>query len=725
MATSKGKSDVKRQNSKKRNLSQNQVTSEKKVKDSEEIVIVYDSSKDPRPPRNGKGNKPNNNKKAEKPNTKSETVNRQKPQNTEKVDKAQTKAGKPKSQKTPSNDQRKTIRSSYAFVDMQTTLKWCMGDAKLLASDQEGFVKKNSFQYYLIVNVWLILVGELCNKEAQAELLFSLKRDGVITTIQNASRMLDNCRCRMRGDDVQPYVPFPSIAFCEDIRIISEVLAFPKRFSPIGCDLRDQKAIREFYNVNKNCRVYGRSNGIKWLEERLKEKLAIMLKGFTKAYKAYSNRVYFSSGVCADAKYVSDKVKAYIAGNPDHEFYGFRFKTEDYKSGTKNAILGMKYSFHGIERDPRLPVFTCQPTCVPKNYKTPRIICPEPAFAASNKQGILRAMRDCLANAPAGMQIFDDSAQWHNQMLAFLGARDGNYATVDKSSASDSISAALMARVLPDDVWNAIWPFYISWFDSGNGNYIHKDMFASSGDPICFFSEGCLFSALEMVAEDLVDTFEGKRFSAKKAYTGRVFGDDIATETRVYQTYCDLAELLGFVVNREKSYGSGPFRESCGEDYYFGMNVSARYWPRREIELGKPESIESIISLQHRLYNCVNVRLFLTDVVVSLIPDMTFSCPGDACDDLWGPISEVPTVSCPVEGTVTGEYALREVHYMLQSRPVSGDNELVQLYRYYTFLAEGPLYDDKLSKLLNVSSPRSRNGEFGKPVLTFRRKRKS
>lgn len=725
MATSKGKSDVKRQNSKQRNSSQNQVTSEKKVKDSEEIVIVNDSSKSPKPPRNGKGNKPNKSKEAGKPNTKSEEVNKQKPQNTEKVDKAQTKSGKPKSQKTPSNDQRKTIKSSYAFVDMQTTSKWCMSDAKLLASDQEGFVKKNSFQYYLIVNVWLILVGELCNKEAQAELLFSLKRDGVITTIQNASKMLDNCRCRMRGDDVQPYVPFPSIAFCEDVRIISEVLAFPKRFSPIGCDLRDQKAIREFYNVNKNCRVYGRSNGIKWLEERLKEKLAIMLKGFTKAYKAYSNRVYFSSGVCADAKYVSDKVKAYIAGNPDHEFYGFRFKTEDYKSGTKNAILGMKYSFHGIERDPRLPVFTCQPTCVPKNYKTPRIICPEPAFAASNKQGILRAMRDCLANAPAGMQIFDDSAQWHNQMLAFLGARDGNYATVDKSSASDSISAALMARVLPDDVWNAIWPYYISWFDSGNGNYIHKDMFASSGDPICFFSEGCLFSALEMVAEDLVDTFEGKRFSVKKAYTGRVFGDDIATETRVYQTYCDLAELLGFVVNREKSYGSGPFRESCGEDYYFGMNVSARYWPRREIELGKPESIESIISLQHRLYNCVNVRLFLTDVVVSLIPDMTFSCPGDACDDLWGPISEVPTVSCPVEGTVTSEYALREVHYMLQSRPVSGDNEFVQLYRYYTFLAEGPLYDDELSKLLNVSSPRSRNGEFGKPVLTFRRKRKS
>ncbi|AMQ23536.1 replicase [Leviviridae sp.] len=488
--------------------------------------------------------------------------------------KTQKVASKPKTTKSKttatknSNSKMKIVLDySYAVISPLQARDLCRRDAKKMATDEMAYITNNSSQYYLLVNTWLLLVGELCNNEAQSEILFSIKRDGVIETIRHASEMLDNVRSRMRGDDVQTYIPFPSIAFCEDIRVISEVLAFPKRFSPLKADLRNAAAIKNFYKVNRRCRDYGRSNGSKWIEDRLREKFAVMLKDFTKVYRKYSECVYFSSGVCADAKVLKEKVAAYVAGNPDHEIYGFRFPSEDYKWGTDNAILRMRTNFYGVKHDWSMPVFTCKPTCVPKSYKTPRIICPEPTYAASKKQGILRAIRECLTKIPKGMQIFNDSDQESNQMLAFLGSRDGDYATIDKSSASDSISAALMARVLPDDVWEAIWPYYVSWFMLDDGRLVHKDMFASSGDPICFILEGCLFSALEMVAEDLVDVLCGKPIKRGKCYTGRVFGDDIITKTDYFQTYCDLAERLGFIINMDKSYGMGPFRESCGADF--------------------------------------------------------------------------------------------------------------------------------------------------------------
>lgn len=659
-------------------------------------------------------------------NTKNKAANRSK------TKQQQNNHGKPKSQKTTMGKNESVVKyqTSYACISIEIAEAWCKRDAKGISSDIEKYTKRNTIQYYLLTNTWLLLAEELCNSEVRAELLFSFNRDGVLKTIRNASEMLDNVRRRMRGDDVKPYTPFPSVGFCEDVRIISEILAFPKRFSPYCADLRDAEAIRKFYDVNKRCRVYGRSNGVKWLEDRLKEKFAILFKGFKKNYKKYSECVYFSSGVCADAKVLSQKVKAYVAGNPDHEIFGFRFKTEDYRWGTENAKLGWWIHFNFCERNGLLPLYTCSPTCVPKNYKTPRIICPEPAYAASKKQGILRAIRDCISGAPSGMQIFDDSDQSTNQELAFLGSRDGNYATIDKTSASDSISAALMSRILPNDVWEAIWPYYVSWFVTEKGQYVHKDMFASSGDPICFILEGCLFSALEMVAEDLVDEFEGVRTTTRKCYTGRVFGDDVITNVKYYQTYCDIAELLGCIINQEKSYADGPFRESCGTDFFYGMNVSARYWPRKEIDASNPERVVSIIQLQHRLYDIISCRHFLTEFILSVYPDMTFSEPGTDCDDLWGSISEIPTVSCPIDKIRMGaaelpEYALREVHYSLESSSPKGDSELLQIYHYYKFLCEGPQYDDPLSELLKVSSPRSRNGEFAKPTLTLRRKRKS
>lgn len=58
-----------------------------------------------------------------------------------------------------------------------------------------------------------------------------------------------------------------------------------------------------------------------------------------------------------------------------------------------------------------------------------------------------------------------------------------------------------------------------------------------------------------------------------------VFGDDIICEARLAARVMKVLELLGFVVNREKSFtdSEGPFRESCGGDYFRGHPVRGVY----------------------------------------------------------------------------------------------------------------------------------------------------
>jgi hypothetical protein len=56
-----------------------------------------------------------------------------------------------------------------------------------------------------------------------------------------------------------------------------------------------------------------------------------------------------------------------------------------------------------------------------------------------------------------------------------------------------------------------------------------------------------------------------------------VYGDDLICPSDCYDEVLDALSLLGFVPNDEKSFGSGPFRESCGKDYWAGTNVRPVY----------------------------------------------------------------------------------------------------------------------------------------------------
>jgi hypothetical protein len=79
---------------------------------------------------------------------------------------------------------------------------------------------------------------------------------------------------------------------------------------------------------------------------------------------------------------------------------------------------------------------------------------------------------------------------------------------------------------------------------------------------------------VESVARRHEYTVEG--MNSYTFYT--VYGDDIVCPTAWVKEVFTILDSLGFLVNKEKSFVDGPFRESCGKEYLHGVDVTPIYY---------------------------------------------------------------------------------------------------------------------------------------------------
>ncbi len=191
---------------------------------------------------------------------------------------------------------------------------------------------------------------------------------------------------------------------------------------------------------------------------------------------------------------------------------------------------------------------------VPKNAKTYRTVVTEPPL-----NGIFQlAVGDYMTQRLAAFGL-DLKDQTRNQRLALEGSLTGALATLDLSSASDTIAIELVYDLLPLE-----WATFLSYGRSGHVTYKGKrftlEKFSSMGNGFTFPLESLIFWALTEACCD-----EGDVVS--------VYGDDIICPTHHVPLVREVLAAAGFIVNVEKSYTSGPFRESCGRDYYRGIDV--------------------------------------------------------------------------------------------------------------------------------------------------------
>lgn len=219
---------------------------------------------------------------------------------------------------------------------------------------------------------------------------------------------------------------------------------------------------------------------------------------------------------------------------------------------------------YGVIVNPIMPIVKGNKiTFVPKTAKTHRTIAVEPHINVFFQNGLGRMIRRRLKQR-ARVDLDDQTL---NQRLARLGSIDNSLATIDLEGASDTICIELVRDLLPED--------WFSWLDSArshfgelDGEVIRYHKFSSMGNGATFDLESLIFWSLSSaVVEHL----------GYNSFWVNVFGDDIVVPSGAYGEVVRVLESCGFIVNKTKSFSSGPFRESCGKDWFLGDDVRPIY----------------------------------------------------------------------------------------------------------------------------------------------------
>lgn len=241
-------------------------------------------------------------------------------------------------------------------------------------------------------------------------------------------------------------------------------------------------------------------------------------------------------------------------------------------------------------------------TMVPKTAKVHRTIAIEPLLNGYVQKGVDLHMRDKLRKI--GINLND---QTRNQRLAKLGSEGGfdPLVTIDLSSASDSISIQLVKNLLPPDWYdflNAIRsPCYESSY--GSGKY---EKFTSMGNGFCFPLETLIFAAL------IVSVYQDV---ATRTPIFSVYGDDIIVHQSAALLLTERLAFCGFKINSDKSFLFGPFRESCGADYFEGVYV--RPYTLDFI----PENYRDVVKILNGIRNSPFVQKDIWGFCFSRIPE--------------------------------------------------------------------------------------------------------
>jgi hypothetical protein len=262
---------------------------------------------------------------------------------------------------------------------------------------------------------------------------------------------------------------------------------------------------------------------------------------------------------------------------------------------TQRAAKYLKACYHmyGFKNLRVKAVHSNRVELVPKNWKTHRTIACEPEGNIP-----LQLAFDTWAKRRLRQFGIDLRDQTVNQNLAKHGSIHNDLVTVDFKSASDTISFNTVQLVFPVDWFKFLCDVRTPGFSGvfGIGTY---SKFSSMGNGSTFCIETLLFAAACYAVGS-------EKFS--------VYGDDVIIEREFFEAYVELTRFLGFTVNEEKSFSDGPFRESCGGDFYNGINVTPAYI--RNLDARKATWVHLINSLipvtlvdgQLRKYLCSLVK---------------------------------------------------------------------------------------------------------------------
>lgn len=265
-------------------------------------------------------------------------------------------------------------------------------------------------------------------------------------------------------------------------------------------------------------------------------------------------------------------------------------------------------------------LYTVKPThfnriaVVPKQWDKSRTIAAEAEWVLPFQLCIDAFLKERL-RVGFGIDLRD---QTRNQRLANQGSLDGSIATIDLAAASDTVAKSIVDFLLPPE-WASLFKMLRApaWRYRDETDVYAK--FSSMGNGYTFVLETMIFYAV---------------CYACGASVASVYGDDIAVSTEVSEEVISLLKFLGFTTNKAKSFTSGPFRESCGTDWYAGVNV--RPYFLRKNKLDRKDLCGLVNGLVPHGYEGTSLWKYLTGLIdrfeLPLIPFCDNNTAGVHCE---------------------------------------------------------------------------------------------
>lgn len=623
------------------------------------------------------------------------------------------------------------------YITMNQATKVAEKDQGLV-STAKNYSKENSFLYYSCINYWCGLVAELRSDEYVPVLLDTVRENGLISVIKDASVMADSLILE-EEDCAAPlyYDMWCWILSGLDLSDSLQILRFPKRLSPLRANKIAENSAKEFVRHNSMLRDRQRSPYSHFVVQLVKEEVNeitrhIKYEAITDTPSHPITTGYFSSGSAAcGQKCVASKISHWAM--PYYLSY-------EYPLGTKDEVplhhVTTKYhDNHGLpiycNDNSLVPDFyTAECQAVPKSYKASRIIAKEHPYRQWYMQAIRAELEACVQRAGKDKYIaFKD--QEVNRFQCYKASIDGQYSTVDLSKASDSQSYSLTREVFPSQLMDIIdkyrsWTFKI-------GDQVHLTQMAfTSGSALTFPMETILFYSIARAATRFAARFYACGGINTQCY---VYGDDSLVPTYAYETYVDFLELLGFTVNKDKSFSSSDYREACGVEYQEGSDTTAIYFPRKPLtqDLNSYESIRELHNALFSRYKSIKLFNVTLDIIKLLgVSVPTLSSFADVFDrditDLLSPfrrtkvgiefyLDESHDFSHPIKKEV-------EAHDCIVQKPkgrcTDYSRDAYEMYTYVNYLLYGPMYDSPLDEIIGVSTSRRGKNDFvisTKPML--------
>lgn len=257
---------------------------------------------------------------------------------------------------------------------------------------------------------------------------------------------------------------------------------------------------------------------------------------------------YLASDLTSTSSYLYEEYRRYVEWIPFlSEAECLRYE----KNGPPHIVSGSRCSL------------------VPKTNAVSRMICIEPNVNMFYQLGLAAHLESRLKTF-FGIDLKDQPQVNHS--MAREGSISGKYSTIDLSSASDSISLRLCELILPK------WFFELllhlrSRTTEIDGKQVPLFMVSTMGNGFTFPLQTIIFSAIIKAVGYVYGSSCQDYLIPGRSLRWSCFGDDLICEREIFHPLVKTLALLNFNVNLNKTFSEGPFRESCGADWFYGQPV--------------------------------------------------------------------------------------------------------------------------------------------------------